>query len=64
MPGYYTRQPLCCQIHLSPKVVAQLATSQRMPELAKRLGLDLADALSGYTKSLPHLFQGVALSVL
>jgi len=30
-----------------------------MPQLAQRLGLDLADALAGHLEVLAHLFQGV-----
>src|SRR5215208_4698475 len=37
----------------------QIAPAERMTELAKGLGLDLADALAGDRESLTYLFQGV-----
>ena len=33
--------------------------SARMPQLAQRLCFDLSDALSGYSKALPDLFERV-----
>src|SRR3984893_8232371 len=39
------------------EVVFQLLAAARVPELAKGLGFDLADALSGDAEPLPHFFQ-------
>ena len=38
---------------------AQIAASQRVTKLSERLGLDLADALTGHRKALAHFLQGV-----
>ena len=35
-----------------------------MPQLAQRLGFDLADAFAGYREALADLFQGVLAAVL
>src|SRR5271166_3519832 len=37
----------------------QLARPRRMPELAQRLGFDLAYAFAGYCEALPDFFQGM-----
>src|SRR2546428_12249086 len=41
----------------------QVATAEGMPELAQRLGLDLADPLTGHREALAHFLQRV-LSLL
>src|SRR5690348_17061229 len=38
---------------------AKLFAARRMPQLAQRLGLDLADALAGDVELLANFFQGV-----
>jgi len=46
------------------QIVPELPTPCRVPQLTERLGLDLADALTGHTQVLADLFQRVILPVL
>src|SRR6266446_6931337 len=45
------------------QVVAELLRARRVAQLAQRLGLDLADALTSHAEALAHLFQRPLVAV-
>ncbi len=45
------------------QIVAQFAAAAGVTQTTERLGLDLANALTGHAELLAHLFQGVAIAV-
>src|SRR5699024_4798479 len=53
----------CRTAHLSVEVVSQHLVPARMPQLGHRLGLDLADPLTGDAVDLADLVQGLRLAV-
>ena len=48
----------------SVQEVLELLRARRMTQLAQRLGLDLADTLTGYVELLADLLEGAGMAVL
>ena len=49
---------------LADEIVAQPAATSGMPQLAQRLGLDLADALARHSELFANLFESMTLAIV